>query len=162
MWDAGIVVLALALAIALRRGLRGRISAGPRGTSIFWAGAGIYVATFALVRSSDYRLVFLLLTIPQLLRWAAVRRVFAIATLGAVLLTLWLPSEWANVPFVNDVIRRWNDLTTRAGGDQLQIAAPAQVAAFIGLICLLAATFPRTTSAEQSTDTSARFTTRLG
>jgi hypothetical protein len=142
MWDVAVVVLTLGVAFALRRSLRSRLEIDPsRDLDLFWAGAGIYVATFALGRSSDYRLVFLLLTIPQLARWAAAGRMLPIATLGGVLLTLWLPSEWSNVPILDELIRAWNDLTL-AGGAHLPIAAPAQVLAFAGLTCLLAATFP--------------------
>jgi hypothetical protein len=143
MWDAGFVLLTIAAAIALRGRLRDRLATDqPRELDLFWAGAGIYVATFALVRSSDYRLVFLLLTIPQLVRWASARRALPITALCGVLLTLWLPSPWSNVPVLNDLIRGWNDLTL-AGGAELPIVAPAQVVAFIGLTCLLAATLPR-------------------
>ena len=144
MWDAALVILAIAAAIALRRRLRNHLSTGPsRELDLFWAGAGIYVFTFALGRSSDYRLVFLLLTIPQLVRWASARQALPIATLCGIFLTLWLPSPWSNVPVLDGLIRGWNDLTL-AGGSSLPIAAPAQVVAFIGLTCLLAATLPLT------------------
>jgi Glycosyltransferase family 87 len=144
VWDAVLVALAIIGAIALHRRLRSQLSAGSsRELDLFWAGAGIYVATFALGRTSDYRLVFLLLTIPQLARWASSRQALPIATLVGVLLALWLPSPWSNVPVLNDLIRRWDDMTF-AGGSPLPIAAPAQVIAFIGLTCLLAATLPLT------------------
>jgi hypothetical protein len=143
MWDVVLVVLTIGAAVALRGRLREHIGIGqPRELDLFWAGAGIYVATFALGRSSDYRLVFLLLTIPQLVRWASAGRALAITALCGVLLTLWLPSPWSNVPVLNDLIRDWNDVTL-AGGRELPVVAPAQVAAFIGLTCLLAATLPR-------------------
>jgi glycosyl transferase family 87 len=138
MWDIAIVLLTLVGAFALRR--RIRIDTSPsRELDFFCAGAGIYVATFALLRSFDYRLVFLLLTIPQLIRWAAAVRALAIATLGGVLGTLWLPSPWSNVPVLNDVIGRWNQVTL-AGGSPLPIAAPAQLMVFVGLAVLLAVT----------------------
>lgn len=140
VWDAVLVVVTAAAAIAFRRRLGNRLTSGrARDLDLFCAGAGIYVATFALLRSADYRLVFLLLTIPQLLRWASAGRALPTVTLAGVLLTLWLPSEWTNVPIVGDTIRRWNDLTV-AGGEQLPIAAPAQMVTFVGLACLLVAT----------------------
>ena len=146
MWDVALIVLAIAAAIALRRRVSEHLSTAPaRELDLFWAGAGIYVATYVLGRTSDYRLVFLLLTIPQLARWASARQALPIATLCGILLTLWLPSPWSNVPVLNDLIRDWNDMTL-AGGSSLPIAAPAQVIAFIGLVCLLAATPPLTTS----------------
>ena len=151
VWDAALIVLTIAAAIALRRRLRNHLSTGPsRELDLFWAGAGIYVATFGLGRSSDYRLAFLLLTIPQLARWASARRtLLPIATLWGILLTLWLPSPWSNVPVLNALIRGW-DILTLAGSSSLPIAAPAQVIAFIGLSCLLAATLPLTTELRRS------------
>jgi hypothetical protein len=141
MWDAALVASAIVAAVALRRRLSTRLAMSPsRELDLFCAGAGVYVATFALVRSADYRLVFLLLTVPQLARWARARRVLLIATLLGVLVTLWLPTEWqwANVPLVDDILRRWNEVAA-AGGETLPLAAPAQVLAFAGLACLLAA-----------------------
>jgi Glycosyltransferase family 87 len=144
VWDATLIVLTIAVAIVLRRRLRDHLDAGPsRELDLFAAGAGIYVATYALGRNSDYRLVFLLLTIPQLVRWAAARRVLPIVALGGVLLTLWLPSPWSHVPVLGDLIRDWDDITL-AGGSPLPIAAPAQLISFLGLSCLLAATVPAT------------------
>ena len=155
-WDAALVVLTIAAAIALRRRLHEQLDTGPsRELDLFWAGAGIYVATFALGRSSDYRLVFLLLTIPQLARWAAAGRALPIATLGGVLLTLWLPSPWSNVPVLNALIREWDNLTL-ADGSSLPIAAPAQVLAFLGLVCLLAATLPLVPERRRARQPSAR------
>ncbi len=137
MWDGALIALTLAGAFAFRRRLR--IDTSPsRELDFFCAGAGIYVGSFALLRSYDYRLVFLLLTIPQLVRWAAAVRALAIATLCAVFGSLWLPSPWSNVPGLGDVIRQWHDLT-RVGDTPLPITAPAQLMAFIGLAMLLAA-----------------------
>lgn len=144
-WDVVVVLLTAVAAIALRGRLRRHLGAfePSRELDLFWAGAGIYVATFALLRSADYRLVFLLLTVPLLTRWALAGRAIPALTLAGVLLTLWLPSPWSHVPVVDDLIRRWNDLTL-AGGSPLPPASPAQLIAFIGLVCLLAATFPTT------------------
>jgi hypothetical protein len=144
MWDIALVALAIVAALTFRGKLRSAIGTGrSRELDLFWAGAGIYVATYSLGRSSDYRLVFLLLTVPQLARWASARQALPIVTLFGILLTLWLPSPWSNVPGLNDLIRRWDDMTL-AGGSPLPIAAPAQVIVFIGLACLLAATLPLT------------------
>jgi len=138
VWDVALIILAIALATAFRRTLRDRLDTGSlRELDLFWAGAGIYVATFALGRSSDYRLVFLLLTIPQLARWASARRALPIATLVGVFLTLWLLTPWTDA----SLLEGWGDLT-RAGGRPLPIASPAQVIAFTGLTCLLVATLP--------------------
>ena len=61
----------------------------------FHMGTLIYLGTFASRKNGDYRLVFLLLTVPQLLAWAssageAPRRRLARAGLGVVLAALWL------------------------------------------------------------------------
>ena len=61
----------------------------------FHMGALIYLGTFATRKNGDYRLVFLLLTLPLLLAWASSRmhgprRRVARAGLGAVLAALWL------------------------------------------------------------------------
>lgn len=58
----------------------------------FRAGGAIYVGTFFLGNNWDYRLVFLLLTLPQLIRWAADKspmRWVSRGVLAAVLLSLW-------------------------------------------------------------------------
>jgi len=139
MWDVALVASTVVVALAVRRRLSARLAMSPsRELDLFCAGAGVYVATFALVRSADYRLVFLLLTIPQLVRWASTRRVLAIATLLGVLGALWLPTEWpwANVPVLRDVLHRWDEVTV-AGGESLRLGAAAQVLAFAGLACLL-------------------------
>ena len=96
--------------------------------------AALVIGTWAGV------IVFLLLTVPRLARWAAARRMLAIATLVGVLGTLWLPTEWpwANVPLLRDVLRRWNDVAT-AGEEALPLGALAQVLAFAGLSLLVAA-----------------------
>jgi hypothetical protein len=61
----------------------------------FHMGTLIYLGTFATRKNGDYRLVFLLLTLPLLLAWASSRmhgprRRVARAGLGAVLAALWL------------------------------------------------------------------------
>jgi hypothetical protein len=62
----------------------------------FYLGALLYVGTFAVFRNYDYRLIYLLLTLPQLLRWirqAAVgdpRRSLAALGLVMVVLGLWV------------------------------------------------------------------------
>ena len=60
--------------------------------SSFRLGAGIYIGTFLLGNNWDYRLIFLLFTLPQLLDWVK-RNKMAKYTLLAVLITfihLWL------------------------------------------------------------------------
>lgn len=78
----------------------------------FWVGAGIYVGTYTYLYNADYRLVFLLLTVPQLLRWAAeTRPALPLARLGvaALLLTLWFSTVSVDLPAVGWISARWND-----------------------------------------------------
>jgi hypothetical protein len=105
-------VVAIAAAGAWRR--RGRRPqriglpsvASTRALDAFWIGALVYVGSFVSAYNWDYRLMFLLLTLPQLLRWSAEARpdvpgaAFAIA---AIVGTLWL-SEWL------DSARPWEEL----------------------------------------------------
>jgi hypothetical protein len=62
----------------------------------FRMGALIYVGTFVIGNSFDYRLVFLLLTLPLLLRWPAPRREVGNRlnlppiTVAVVMVALWI------------------------------------------------------------------------
>lgn len=93
---AGSLLLAFGLAVWLAGRLRPLPEAArvDRTFDAFLAGASIYVGTFALPGTNwDYRLVFLLLTIPQLFRWIAGVGPLATASawgLAGVLGTLWL------------------------------------------------------------------------
>jgi Glycosyltransferase family 87 len=97
------VVPLLALTVAVWLWARRRLVVGepepagaPGGALLaFHMGALIYLGTFATRKNGDYRLIFLLLTLPLLLAWADARtreprRRAARVTLGAVLAALWL------------------------------------------------------------------------
>ncbi len=62
----------------------------------FYLGTLIYVGTFAVFKNYDYRLVYLLLTLPQLMQWVRQgrpddpRRSLAGLGLAAVVLGLWI------------------------------------------------------------------------
>lgn len=61
-----------------------------------WAGAAIYVGTFALGHHIDYRLAFLVLVVPQTLAWARApgrMGLLARAALVALVATLWLSAD---------------------------------------------------------------------
>jgi hypothetical protein len=67
-----------------------------RALDAYWVGALVYVGSFATAYSWDYRLMFLLLTLPQLLRWSAEARPpvpGAAVAVAAIVATLWL-GEW--------------------------------------------------------------------
>lgn len=61
----------------------------------FRAGASIYVAAFALGSNWDYRLIFLLFTLPQLFAWIKIRTPWgclSAAALGVMVIALWISS----------------------------------------------------------------------
>ncbi len=64
-----------------------------RNLRAFWIGAGIYAGTFFIGNNWDYRLIFLLFTLPLLGEWAAKEnwgeRWVVIATLVFMFLSLW-------------------------------------------------------------------------
>jgi hypothetical protein len=152
VWDTILLVGLLAVLVALRPRLRRLLSADERSPEavrdldMFWSGAGIYVCTFALFQSFDYRLIFLLFTLPQLLRWTRERSTLAIMTLGLVLATLWLASPWTGVPVAGWIVSGWEYVSAFrpiAHYRSLSAAATAQLLLAAGLLAGLVATFPR-------------------
>jgi hypothetical protein len=104
----------LALAIVLR--VRRRVgSPGNERTPTTAAllglhvGSLIYLGTFATANNFDYRLVFLLLTLPQLVEWAAhpAHRLssLAAATLLSILVLLWVGS-------LSEQLHLWDELAS--------------------------------------------------
>jgi len=61
----------------------------------FWAGAGIYVGSYAVMHNYDYRMAFLLLAIPQLSTWSSHARspLPASLTLAALMTSLLLAAR---------------------------------------------------------------------
>jgi hypothetical protein len=100
---------ALVLALALAFWLAGQLGPIPPRTTVdrtldaFWAGASVYIGTFAVLGNNwDYRLLFLLLVIPQMLRWTqGVGPLSTISTwaLLAIVGTLWLSPWLPRLPF---------------------------------------------------------------
>jgi hypothetical protein len=92
--------LAFALWLWLRRRLQHSLARPPLPETYhlmaFRMGALIYVATFVIGNSFDYRLIFLLLVLPQLLLWAALPEEkehlanLPRATVAVVVLALWI------------------------------------------------------------------------
>jgi hypothetical protein len=89
---AGVLLALLVAALAARR--RAALHASrDRDLDLFLAGATIFAGTFALDHNYNYRMVFLLLTLPQLLRWAREHDApvpLAPLAVVAVVATLWL------------------------------------------------------------------------
>lgn len=96
----GVALAALLLVQALRKGASRRVVAS-RDLDFFLAGAAVFVGTFALEHNFNYRMVFLLLTLPQLLRWSRERTAplpFAPVAVAAVVATMWLGTSLPVLP----------------------------------------------------------------
>lgn len=95
-----IVLWSVVAAGALVAGAIGRRWKAPAATSdlelnAFLAGCAIYAGSFLLEHNFDYRLVYLLLAVPQLLRWMRTSRLAAVVLLVLVT-TLWLSEVLSN------------------------------------------------------------------
>ena len=89
-------IVAVAVAAAAWGFARARNEGAAAHLDAFRAGAAIYGMTYFLpVTSWDYKLVFAILMIPQILEWASVRPQGGLAktALAAFLATLWLSRE---------------------------------------------------------------------
>jgi hypothetical protein len=94
-----LAVVAAVIFVRIQRGLGHDDSLVVPGTPLLLAlhvGGLIYLGTFALANNFDYRLVFLLLTLPQLVEWTCLAghrlSSLAAATLVAVVVMLWIGS----------------------------------------------------------------------
>jgi len=92
--EAIFVVLGLAAIAALAR-LRRRVPvpSSDLSTDAFCAGSAIYCGSYLTFQSFDYRLIFLLLTLPELLRWSRLGSSplpFPGVAVAIMLATLWL------------------------------------------------------------------------
>lgn len=148
-WSLGLAVLTVRLLLLARRRLRAQLGeipgpAAQRDLDLFVAGAGIYVASYALFRSFDYRLAFLLLTLPQCLRWARERRPLAYVVLVALFATLWLDSDaTVDVPWLGSALAAWNRFSTFPPFDRpLPLAVAGQFVLFASLVACLIAVAP--------------------
>jgi len=148
IWDLALVFAAVAIAWLVTRRLRSSLAASSavpaaqRDLDLFWAGALVYVGSYAIERNFDYRLVFLLLTVPQLLHWARAGHRLAFVTIGALLVTTWL-DVWGSMPVVGSVLDSWNRLTAAGpDGRTLPIAVIGQFVLFGTLTAWLVATVP--------------------
>ncbi|HEY4348468.1 MAG TPA: glycosyltransferase 87 family protein [Gaiellaceae bacterium] len=150
-WDIGLDLLGLAGGWLVFRSLRGTVRVASddpdaqRDLELFWAGACLYVGSYMIFVSQDYRLIFALLTIPQLVRWVRERRLIAYATAVAFVATLGLDGS-TKLILAGRVVAWWDRLTA-VGPDVLpfSFAAIGQFALlvlFAGWLLATAPTFP--------------------
>jgi hypothetical protein len=110
---APLAFLAAAIAVQVRRHLTpgDEAAAAPATLLALHSGALIYLGTFTASNNFDYRLVFLLLTLPQLAEWASLpaHRLssLASATLIGILVLLWVGS-------LSQQLRLWDELASWA------------------------------------------------
>ena len=148
-WDILLVFAIGAGAWLLARRLRGRLPAlggdgSGRDLDLFWAGACVYVGSYVLTRNYDYRLVFLLLTVPQIARWAAAGSKLAYLTIVSLLGTTWLdagPFEWSHLRSVLDGWSSWT--ATGPQAQTLPLSAISQLVLCASLVVWLFSTAPR-------------------
>jgi hypothetical protein len=148
-WDVGVAIIIAVALLIFRRRLRSQLPAPPtpdaeRDLDLFWVGASIYVCSYVVFRSWDYRLAFVLLTIPQLLRWAATKRALVIITTLALFGALWLDLTPPGLDSLkNDIFSPWYHLTsTTPFTEPLPPAVFAQLVLFVGLLAGLVGTLP--------------------
>ena len=148
-WDVLLLVGAGLAALLIARRVRpslgiARSGGELRDLDLFWAGACVYVGSYAVARNFDYRLVFCLLTLPQLARWAAARSWLAYATIASLLATMWLDGFYTW--FIESWLRGWSAWTAVGpNGQTLPLPAIGQFALWLTLAAWLFATAPRFT-----------------
>jgi hypothetical protein len=149
-WDSAVAALVVGAALVGYRGGRGALprASGPaaeRDLDLFIAGAAIYICSYVLLRNFEYRLAFLLLTLPQLFRWARAGRPLAVVSIVALLGTLWFDELLVmKVPLLGRVMRSWNSFSTFAPFNvPLPAAVLMQAVLFAALTCCLVAVVPR-------------------
>ena len=110
----------------------------------FWAGAGVYVGTFLLGNSWDYRFMFTLLTVPALAEWIQQKSgkavTFARITVVVLLLSCWYL-----------VLQKWFGTTFEAYSVVFAIDEAANWILFFGLAYLSIASLPQWLVDEVST-----------
>ena len=102
----------------------------------FWAGAGIYIGTFLLGNSWDYRFMFTLLTVPALAEWARQKGggsvIIARITVIALLISCWYL-----------VLQKWFGTTNSAYNVVYAIDEIANWTLYFGMTFLFVASLPQ-------------------
>jgi Glycosyltransferase family 87 len=115
-----LAVLSYRRSTATANSAQTNLPAAERDLDAFWAGAGIYVGTFALTYNFNYRLIFLILTVPQLLQWSKQRHPLVPwprIALTVMLITLWFGTSLSFYPF--GLGARWERLAADFPYDEL-------------------------------------------
>jgi hypothetical protein len=113
----------------------------------FFMGSLVYLGTFAVGNNFDYRLVFLLLTLPQLFEWIRAGRLDRRSTLSAAVLVAILVLLWIGA--LSEPLRLWDELASW-GTAVLLVAA---LSASVPEVKTLWATLTGSLDAERSTMT---------
>jgi hypothetical protein len=105
----GLAIVVIVLTLSVRSGLRIRQSplAPSREMDAFRAGASIYAGSFLLGSNYDYRLIFLLFTIPRLLIWIKERkemRLRATRSLWCIIAAMWCNWPVAAIPALRRLV----------------------------------------------------------
>jgi hypothetical protein len=146
-WDVVLVLAGVGLGWVVGRRLRSRLGELPadaaeqRDLDLFWAGACIYAGSYAVSLNFDYRLIFALLTVPQLLRWTRARQGLAFVTVPVLLATMWL-DEWTRMPVLRPLLEWWTRATAVGSSPPLTLAVVAQFVLFSTFVAWLLATAP--------------------
>jgi hypothetical protein len=132
-WISAVVaVVGAILACRLARRSQHK-TADSRSLDFFRVGAAVYVGTFALGASWDYRLIFSLFAVPQLVEWTRTApsrlRTLARALLGALFIALW-----------SLAIKDWLGTTTAAQIAGRALEEVAKWSLFFGCVYLLVST----------------------
>jgi len=102
--------IATLIAIRIRRtAVRDETTVATPALVAFYAGAFIYVGTFAVANNFDYRLVFLLLTLPQLVAWVCTPA-HPLSAPGAAALLMILVLLW--VGSLSRWLHLWDELAS--------------------------------------------------
>jgi len=115
-----LVAVAVAVAVVIARLWKAPDETAGWELDAFLAGATIYVGSFLLEHNFDYRLVYLLLVVPQLLRWIRTSRLAGLV-LAVLVLTFWLSEVLSNRywtqqhPIPYDELLTWFLFTTLLG-----------------------------------------------
>ncbi len=116
----GLMLLVVAVVAGLRNSLKSNFE-GSRNLTAFRMGAFIYLGTFLMGNNWDYRLAFLLFTLPQLAEWVQTlkgkQRLLVAAAIGLVILSSWhfVLARWCSLAFsdsetviIFDEIANWS------------------------------------------------------